>query len=680
MRTFSTILPLGLLLAAAAASAGPEKGGGPTVLTHAREIRNLSPEEARRPYPVHLRAVVTFVDAGPGEMFVQDETAGIFVFVRESVSDAPLRTGQLVDLTGITTAGDFSPCITRAHLKVLGMASLPMAKRMPFQELVGGKEDGQWSELEGVVRSGQTKSGRLLLNVATVGGSFVAVTPEFPPDWSRKWVDARVVMRGALAPIFNERRQTAGVRMFVPGSGFVRIKEDAPPDVFGLPESTAVSVGRFHPLEQLQRRIRVRATVVAVNPGMAMYTADSTGNLEVQPIPGCAARPGDLVDVVGFPGVIEGRPGLQDSLCRKVGRGSATAAVAVQAREVIPSEVRTDPSGYGFAAGTRYDGRLVRVDGTLLGTSHHPEAATWLLKSDEQNFTASLPVFAGQELPHLDAGSRLRLTGLCLITYDPYHRAQFFRILLRGPDDIAVLARPTWWTFQHSLWIVGLMAFVCLAAIAWISFLRHQVSTRTRQLRLANARLVELSTRDPLTNAFNRRQFDKMLDSELHRAVRTGQPLSLIMADIDHFKPLNDIRGHQKGDDCLIHVVRALQTSVHRTGDLVARYGGEEFAVILPETSPDGALQIAEAMRTAVCEQAIPNPGSPIGRVVTISAGVATYEPSAEASAMRIIEAADHALYEAKRGGRNRVMHADDSMHPETPAGTAGAVTSRYKT
>jgi len=150
------------------------------------------------------------VDAGPGEMFVQDETGGIFVFEHESVSDVPLRAGQVVDLQGFTTPGDFSPCITKAHLKVLGTAPLPEPKRLPFEQIVGGKEDGQWFELEGVVRSGQTKSGRLLLNVATVGGSFVAVTPGFPQDWSQEWVDARVVMRGALAPIFNERRQSAG--------------------------------------------------------------------------------------------------------------------------------------------------------------------------------------------------------------------------------------------------------------------------------------------------------------------------------------------------------------------------------------------------------------------------------------------------------------------------------------
>jgi diguanylate cyclase (GGDEF)-like protein len=155
------------------------------------------------------------------------------------------------------------------------------------------------------------------------------------------------------------------------------------------------------------------------------------------------------------------------------------------------------------------------------------------------------------------------------------------------------------------------------------------------------------------------------------------------MVDIDHFKSLNDICGHQKGDDCLIQVVRAFETSVHRSADLVARYGGDEFAIILPETDREGALQIAESMRAAVASLAIPRPGSPIDRVVTISAGVTTSWPSVGASAVRIIETADHALYEAKRLGRNRVIHTETCVQTEdqpAPAPDAHFAEERSRT
>lgn len=403
------MLPAGWLLAALPAFAGLRTGGELAILTHAQDIRNLSFKEAQRSYPVHLRAVVTFVDPGPGEVFVQDETAGIFVFEHGLVSDARVRVGQFVDITGSTTPADFAPAVTEAHLKVLGAGTLPAPKRRPFPELVDGKEDGQWFEIEGVARSGQMKGGRLFLNIATWGGSFVALLPEFPSNWSRVYVDARLVIRGVVAAEFNQNRQSVGVRMFVPGPAFIEIRQTAPEDVFVSPVSSAVSVGQFHPLQELPRRVRVRATVTAVEPGRAMFLADASGNLEVQPIPGCAAQPGDVVDVVGFPGVIEDRLGLTNSLCRLLAHGSPAPVLPIQAKEIIPPQVKTDPTGYGVAAGTRYDCRLVRLEGDLLETSSNPEGATLLLKSAAQDFLATLPVLAGQRLPQMETGSRLRL-------------------------------------------------------------------------------------------------------------------------------------------------------------------------------------------------------------------------------------------------------------------------------
>jgi diguanylate cyclase (GGDEF)-like protein len=138
------------------------------------------------------------------------------------------------------------------------------------------------------------------------------------------------------------------------------------------------------------------------------------------------------------------------------------------------------------------------------------------------------------------------------------------------------------------------------------------------------------------------------------------------MLDLDHFKSLNDIYGHQYGDDCLIQVVRALQASAQRSADLVARYGGEEFAIILPDTDRDGALRIAESMRAAVVSLGLPHEGSPTHPAVTISAGVTTFHPPADASAAHIIRAADRALYDAKHLGRNRVVYLDTSPQPET--------------
>jgi diguanylate cyclase (GGDEF)-like protein len=179
--------------------------------------------------------------------------------------------------------------------------------------------------------------------------------------------------------------------------------------------------------------------------------------------------------------------------------------------------------------------------------------------------------------------------------------------------------------------------------------LQRQVRERTQQLEEANRKLEELSFVDALTDIANRRQFEQILDLEWRRAVRSGSPLSIIFADIDHFKKFNDTNGHQAGDRALRDVATLLDSIVQRAGDQVARYGGEEFAAMLPETDAEGATQIAERMRRAV--ESLETDG---GRV-TVSFGVATTVAREKATANGLVAAADAALYDAKRAGRNAV-------------------------
>lgn len=173
------------------------------------------------------------------------------------------------------------------------------------------------------------------------------------------------------------------------------------------------------------------------------------------------------------------------------------------------------------------------------------------------------------------------------------------------------------------------------------------------ELELAVSRLNELANSDGLTGLANRRNFDESLQRELSRATRSGMPLTLFIADVDHFKAYNDTYGHPAGDECLRKVAQVLRTSIRRPGDLVARYGGEEFAVILPETDSDGAIAVAELFRSSMRGAALVHERSDHG-IVTVSVGVATLEPSSKGvSALALIQRADSALYEAKRSGRD---------------------------
>ncbi|MCP4205167.1 MAG: diguanylate cyclase [bacterium] len=167
-------------------------------------------------------------------------------------------------------------------------------------------------------------------------------------------------------------------------------------------------------------------------------------------------------------------------------------------------------------------------------------------------------------------------------------------------------------------------------------------------------RLLALSFLDGLTGIANRRRFDEYLSTEWRRAARASTSLGLILLDLDHFKLYNDRYGHLLGDECLRKVAGVLESSISRPADLVARFGGEEMAVLLPDTSKNGAVRMAEKIRLDVETLEIPHRDSPVAPVVTVSLGVGWRIPAPGDSLDKFVEAVDAALYRAKREGRNR--------------------------
>jgi len=180
-------------------------------------------------------------------------------------------------------------------------------------------------------------------------------------------------------------------------------------------------------------------------------------------------------------------------------------------------------------------------------------------------------------------------------------------------------------------------------------------------IKKANQELERLARIDGLTQIANRRTFDEALAREWHRLWREQKPLSLIMCDVDCFKAYNDTYGHQLGDDCLRAIAQTLSRNVKRPTDVVARYGGEEFVVILPNTSGLGSVHVAETIRQSVQELKIAHANSLAGKYVTLSLGVASIIPAGHFKPQTLIEAADKALYEAKKSGRNQFVVKDIS-------------------
>ncbi|MER2534386.1 MAG: diguanylate cyclase [Rhizobiaceae bacterium] len=175
-----------------------------------------------------------------------------------------------------------------------------------------------------------------------------------------------------------------------------------------------------------------------------------------------------------------------------------------------------------------------------------------------------------------------------------------------------------------------------------------------QQLMETNLELQRLTNVDGLTGLSNRRYFEEYFETEWRHAMRTREPISLLMIDIDHFKQYNDTYGHLAGDEVLRSVARAIKDTFSRPRDLAVRMGGEEFVVILPQTTLDELTALGNEAVRVVEGLAIPHSSSTVAEVVTISVGGTAYVPKPEDQPSGFLEAADRAMYEAKRSGRNR--------------------------
>lgn len=180
-----------------------------------------------------------------------------------------------------------------------------------------------------------------------------------------------------------------------------------------------------------------------------------------------------------------------------------------------------------------------------------------------------------------------------------------------------------------------------------------------QELMETNLELQRLTNVDGLTGLSNRRYFDQYLDTEWRQSMRAQETISLLIIDVDHFKQYNDTYGHLAGDEVLKAVARALKGAFQRPKDLAVRLGGEEFAVVLPQTQGSDLAFLADKVVRAIEALGLPHAASPIADKVTISVGGATHVPAGDEMPERLIEAADKAMYEAKRAGRNRAVTAE---------------------
>jgi diguanylate cyclase (GGDEF)-like protein len=226
---------------------------------------------------------------------------------------------------------------------------------------------------------------------------------------------------------------------------------------------------------------------------------------------------------------------------------------------------------------------------------------------------------------------------------------------VRGVITVEEIAFPEY--IDHYLNLALSIVNICELPIENARKYEKLVETE-EMLRKANEDLLQLSTTDALTGIANRRAYDEYIEIEWKRMLRNKMPLSLIICDVDFFKRYNDHYGHKRGDYCLHTVAQIVCKTVLRPEDFIARYSGEEFIVVLPSTSGEGALHIAEKIRIAVVQYGITHEYSEVAPYVTLSLGIAHVQPplTKGVTSASLFRAADTALYHAKNQGRNRTV------------------------
>lgn len=266
-------------------------------------------------------------------------------------------------------------------------------------------------------------------------------------------------------------------------------------------------------------------------------------------------------------------------------------------------------------------------------------------------------VFVMVVLAAWDQGEERPFAALILAT-------MFVYFLLGLPFLAAVAANLIAWAaylygaFMLSMPADGLTynAVMLLLAIVVGAVVAYNIEHARRTVWLESRLLDEVAQRDGLTGIYNRRRLDEHLANVWHQGVREHRPVTMLLADIDHFKAFNDRYGHQAGDAALKAVAGVLTKFARRPLDLAARYGGEEFAILLYDTSQDHATRVAGELMEDVRKLGIPHDGSSAAPVLTVSVGVACVVPVARRSFAGLVQLADQALYAAKDGGRNRMQ------------------------
>ncbi|MDB6165937.1 MAG: hypothetical protein JWQ83_1077 [Lacunisphaera sp.] len=432
-------------------------------LTQAAAVLALPSDVAAQHLPVTLTGVVTAAEPDwEAKFFVQDASGGVFV----TGTGRQPQAGDKVTVTGVTFRGRFAPIVSQARWEISGKARLPAAKATSVERLMSGAEDGQRIEFSGLVRSVFLAPTHKLALDVSFGGHRIRVLPKLPPHLNpESLVAATVRVRGTVAASFNPTlRQLTSINVYLPTPDdfIVEQPESQPP--FEQPVLPLNEIARYRPDVNRGDRIHVRGVVTYQRPGLDLFIQDGAGGLHLESIQNNRLTIGDTIEAVGFLDIAGYRPVLEDARWRRFEDPPAPVA---------PVEPSLAQLRDGLHAG-----ELVLLRGRLVGRTERPvrrDAAGFVgartictIQNADLTFTAECEHDQDNTtLAQIPLGSLVALTGVASIETGDDGQLKTLALLQRNPEDMRVLATPSWFTPQRLL--IGFVAVLLMVVgvVGW---------------------------------------------------------------------------------------------------------------------------------------------------------------------------------------------------------------------
>lgn len=467
----------------------------PRTLTSARELRALSEDEAKLPYPVRLRATVTLVETS-GTTFLRDDTGATFIRAQKQFT---LRSGQRIEVEGETFPGLYVTGVVPKRVTVLGEGEPPAPLALSYEQLASGQFHYDWVEVRGIVRAVTAMTDYSVIKLALGDGAIELYPVTSDVESAEPLVDATVRVAGIAAGFINDRRQLVAPHLRLRSLADIAVLEPAPAEPFAIDATPAVELLRFAPGGRAGHRVKVRGTVMHHEPGSTVFLRDGGQGLRVRTASTDVFTTGEVVEALGFPAMGTFSAELADAILRRTDETATVAPVQPTVKELLTG---------------KHDADLVRIEASVRDAVREADRLTLTMQEEGAVFSATLRPCPA-DVPTV--GARLRLTGICRVAEatQPARsfntRAGAFELLLRSAaSDIEIIRRPPWWTAQRLAIAASALLALVLLAFAWVALLRRQV---LQQMALIRSQVEAVAVADERQRIA--REFHDTLEQEL---------------------------------------------------------------------------------------------------------------------------------------------------------------------